>query len=128
VCIVHCDSVYVASLYFMMFIISIKSIYGMPSLFRWLSSNHAHNIPFLGWGVRGREDTAGKNWFVVGWGSTYLFTICNVFIDSLSWISAMNQFCLDCWAVFWSNSRSVIWEVLFPAVLSGGMFVIYFLK
>jgi hypothetical protein len=88
----------------------------MPSLFRWLSSNHARNIPFLGWGVRGRDDTAGKNWFVVGWGSTYLFTICNVFIDSLSWISAMNQFCPDCWAVSWSNSRSVIWD----SAISGG--------
>jgi hypothetical protein len=111
----------------MMFIISIISIYGMPSLFRdgLLASNHVHNVPFLGWWVRGREDPAGKNWFVVGvgmgGGGTYLFTICNVFTDSLSWISAMNQFCPDCPG---QNPGLIAAEL----VLSGGMFVIYFLK
>ncbi len=42
VCIVQCDSVHVASLYYMMFIISIISIYGIPSLFRWLYSDQRH--------------------------------------------------------------------------------------
>jgi hypothetical protein len=60
---------------------------------------------------------------------TYLFTICNVFIDSLSWISAMNQFCPDCPGQHPGLIVTVLYRtVLFPVVLSGGILVIYFLK
>jgi hypothetical protein len=62
-------------------------------------------------------------------GGTYLFTICKVFINSLSWISAMNQFCSGCPGQHPGLIAAALYGiVLFPLVLSGGMFAIYFLK